>query len=125
MIERRINFGSYIDNTFVLETQITSQELETRCMHVNNVLSVLNLIRAIRSACPALRYQSMVKQTGLKRYATDVQKVINRYSDDFNTCEFEWMADDIQLANNIFDATITVSFADYVQGENFTICTID
>lgn len=125
MIEYRINFGSYLNGTFTLETQITSQEAETRCLHINNVLSVLNLIRRIRTVCPTLRYSTMVKQTGLKRYASDVQKVIDSYSDDFATCEFEWLADDIQLANNIFDATITVSFSDYVQGENFTICTID
>ena len=125
MIENRINFGSYINGVFTLETQITSQETETRCLHINNVLSVLNLIRDIRTACPVLRYATMVKQTGLKRYASDVQKIINTHSEDFATCEFEWLADDIQLANNIFDATVTVSFADYVQGENFTICTVD
>ena len=44
-----------------------------------------------------------------------------QYKDNFNTLEFVYTADPVMKANKIFNASIKVSFKDFVQTEIFTI----
>lgn len=125
LMDNRLNYASYVNNVFTVELQLTSQERDTQCTHINNILAAQDLMRDIRTTCPQNRYSFIYQTEGLKRYADDVQAVIDRHKSNFKSCEFEWTADEVQLANKIFNATVYLSFYDYVQAEDFVICTIN
>lgn len=125
LVDKKLNYASYINNVLTVELQLTSQDNETQCSHINNIIAVQEVIRDIRATCPRIRYSFIDRADGLTKYANDVKKVIDRHSEEFKSIEFEWTSDDVQLANKIFNATLYVSFKDYVQSEAFTICTID
>lgn len=125
LMDNRFNYASYINNVLTVELQLTSQSAETQCTHLNNILAAQDLIRDIRTSCPAIRYTFIYQTEGLTRYAADVEKIIERHEGNFKNVTFDWTADDEQLANKFFNATLYISFYDYVQAEAFTICTIN
>ena len=125
LTEERLNYATYVNGVFTVELQLTSQEKETQCSFLNNILAIQDMMRDIRTACPKSRYSFIDKADGLTKYAKDVNAVIDRHSSKFSSVEFDWTSDDIQLANKVFNATIYVACKDYVQAEDFTICTID
>lgn len=122
--DARINYGSYYDGQFVLETQYTSQVKHTQLSYTNNVLAVQEVIRAVRAECPRMRY-SFINGKDLDRYKEDVQRILNRYKNNFATLDFEYIEDTAMLQNKIFYAAIKVSFRNYVQSEYFKIYAIN
>lgn len=125
LTEERLNYASYINGVLTVELQLTSQEKESQCSYINNILAIQDMMRDIRTSCPKSRYSFIDKADGLTKYANDVSSVIDRHSSKFSAVSFDWTSDDVQLANKIFNATVYVTCKDYVQAEDFTICTID
>lgn len=123
MDDIRVNYASWIDGRLVLETQYTSQKEYTQLSFINNVLSIQEIIRAVRNRCPITRY-SFIDGDDLENYKRDVQTVLNRYSNNFRQLEFEYIQDDIMVQNKIFYAAIKVTFRNYVQAEHFKIYAI-
>lgn len=125
LTEERLNYGSYINGVFTVELQLTSQEKETQCSFINNILAIQDMMRDIRTSCPKSRYSFIDNADGTQKYAKDVRAVIDRHASKFESVTFDWTSDKVQLANKIFNATVFVTCKDYVQAEDFTICTID
>ena len=125
--DNHINYANYINGVLTLALQLTSQEKATQCSHIHSILAIQDLMRDIRTRCPLSRYSliSGGSSSGMNQYAKDVEEVISKHDTGFKSISFEWTADEIQLANNIFNATIIVSGRPYVQSEKFVICTID
>ena len=125
LIDMHVNYATPINGTLTVETQITSQERETQCSHINNILTVQETMRDIRTLCPRIRGSFIDQSDGLDKYAQQVQNVIDKHRDEYNSIEFTWSADDVQIANKIFNASLVVSFKNYVIAEIFNIYTVD
>ena len=125
LVDLHVNYAVPINGTLTVETQITSQERETQCSHINNILTVQNTMRDIRTLCPRIRGSFIDQSDGLDKYAQQVKNVIDKHRDEYNSIEFTWSADDVQIANKIFNAALRVAFKNYVIAEVFTIYTVD
>lgn len=125
LMDKQLNYASYLNDKLVMELQLTSQEKDSQLSYINNIILVQEIIRKIRLLCPRIRYSFIDKADGLDKYAADVQTVINTFSEQVNSIEFAWSADDVMLANHIFEATIKVAFKEYVQAERFSIFTVN
>lgn len=119
----RICYAGWLDDRLVLESQYTSQLPYTQLSFINNMLAMQEVIRAVRNRCPITRY-SFIDGEDLETYKNDVQSVLNKYTNNFITLEFEYIQDDIMVQNKIFYAAIRVKFRNYVQAEHFKIYAI-
>ena len=120
LMDLGLNYCSYIGNRLVLETTNTSQDPFSQFSYINNVLAVQEIIHKVRDICPINRY-TFITSDDLEAYKKTVNDAIMQYKDNFNTLEFVYTADPIMKANKIFNASIKVSFKDFVQTEIFTI----
>lgn len=120
MSDKHLNYASYIDNNFVVETLYTSQEDLTQWSYINNVMGIQEVIRSIRSRCPVIRY-TFIDGEDLEKYRKDVEDIISSYSNSYRKLEFEYVADSTYAANKIFYAVIKVTYKDFIQTEYFKI----
>ena len=119
-----VNYASYINGALTLETAYTAQEgNRTQLGYVNNILAVTRVIHNIRTECPKIRY-SFISDTDLEKYREEVNKVIMRTADDFETIYMEYTQDEIMAAHKIFEADIFVKFKNFEQEEIFNIYTL-
>lgn len=125
LYDLHINYATIVNGVLTLETQVNSQTEETQCSWINNIFVVQNIIRDIRTLCPRIRYSFINQSSGLDAYASDVDRVLKQHLDEVDYLAFEYTADKMELANHIFNATITVKFKEYVDFEKFTIFVID
>lgn len=116
----RVNYASYIDNQLVIETLYTSQEKNTQWSYVNNVMGIQEVIRAIRTRCPAIRY-SFIDGEDLEKYKAEVNEVIEPYSTNYLQLELEYKADAQYSANKIFYAVLKVVYKEFIQTEWFKV----
>lgn len=116
----RVNYASYYDNNLVVETCYTSQDLLSEFSFVNNILAIQEVIKAIRSYCPKIRY-GFIDGDDLEKYKADVQSVINKYTSSFMSITLEYIADTVYAANRIFYAAIKVKFRKFAQTELFKV----
>lgn len=122
--DMRCNYANWINNELILQTQYTTQLAHTQLSYISNVLAMQEVVRAVRNRCPATRY-SFIDGEDLETYKSDVQTVLNKYSDNFRELTFEYIQDDIMVQNKIFYAAIKVKYRRYVQAEYFKIYSID
>jgi hypothetical protein len=120
--DARINYASYQDEMLVIETLFTSQEKLTQFSFINNILSVQEVTKEIRTLCPKIRYQNIDGGgTDLKKYQEDIQAIIDRYSGNFKELKFVYVQDPIMVSNKIFQAALKCTFKNFVQSEIFKI----
>lgn len=123
LCESYLNYGTYLNGVYTLETEYTHQEPYTELTYINNILAVQQLIRAIRTQCPKDRY-TFITNDDLSTYQKSVENVLSLYVDLFDSLKFEYVQDEIMRANKIFEANISVKFKDFVQSELFNIYTL-
>lgn len=112
----RVNYASYIDNRLVIEALYTSQEKYSQWSFVNNVMGIQEVVKAIRTRCPAIRY-TFFEGEDLEAYKADVEEVIAAYRSNFNTLTLEYVQDATYSTNKIFYAVLKVAYKDFVQTE--------
>lgn len=112
----RVNYASYIDNRLVVEALYTSQEKYSQWSFVNNVMGIQEVVKAIRTRCPAIRY-TFFEGEDLEAYKADVEEVIAAYRSNFNTLTLEYVQDATYSINKIFYAVLKVAYKDFVQTE--------
>lgn len=118
--DARINYIGYYDGLPVMESTYTAYGSFSSLSFVQNVMAVQDIIRAIRSKCPKIRYQ-FAEAADLRRYQEDVQKVIDNYAAAFATIELEYYADERYEQNNIFYAGLSVKCKKFIQTEYFKV----
>ena len=116
----RINYCGYYNGVLTMETEYTSQEKYTQLSWLSNVLTIQELIKAIRQRCPKIRY-NFLDSDSLKKYEADVQTVIDKFTNKFESITMEYVEDNVYKANKIFYAVISVKMKDFVQTELFKI----
>ena len=119
-----INYINYYDGVPVMETMYVNYEDYTQLSFLHNMLAIQEVIKAVRSNCPRVRY-TFLDGDDLEEYLEDANNVLNRYQSNFKSLEMEYMADEKYELNNIFYATITVRFRNFVQEEYFKIYAIN
>lgn len=120
LMDLGLNYCGYINNQLVLETTNTSQDPYSQLSYINNILAVQQIIHKVREVCPINRY-TFITSDDLETYKKAVNNAIMQYKENFDTLEFVYVADPIMKANKIFNASIKVSFKDFVQTEIFKI----
>lgn len=120
MEDLNINYGSYFNGTFTLETLQTSQESRTQLSYINNVLAIQEIIKAVRKRCPKVRY-SFIDGKDLAKYQEDVNAELSKYTSNFASLTMDYVADSTYAANKIYYAVIRVSFRNFVQTEIFKL----
>lgn len=118
--EARINYIGYYDGVPVMETTYTSYTKHSALSYLHNVMAIQELIRAIRSKCPKIRYQ-FTEAEDLKKYQEDVQNVIDRYNLNFATVTLEYYADERYVANMIYYAGLNIKCKKFIQSEYFKV----
>ena len=118
-----VNYVNYYDGVAVLETTYVNYEDYTQLSFLQNILAVQEVIKAIRSRCPRIRYTFMDGED-LENYLKDVEAVLSNFQTNFQSIEMEYMADEVYEQNNIFYATLTVKFHNFVQEEFFKVIAI-
>lgn len=112
----RVNYASYIDNRLVIEALYTSQEKYSQWSFVNNVMGIQEVVKAIRTRCPAIRY-TFFEGEDLEAYKADVEEIIAAYRSNFNTLTLEYVQDATYSTNKVFYAVLKVAYKDFIQTE--------
>lgn len=120
MDDSRINYIGYYDGLPVMETTYTSYEKHSSLSYLQNVMCIQELIRAIRSKCPKIRYQ-FAEAEELKAYQQDVQAVIDNYNANFAEITLEYYADERYESNMIYYAGLNVRTKKFIQSEYFKV----
>lgn len=118
--DMRVNYASYIDNQLVVESMYTSQEKNTQWSYINNVMSIQEVVKAIRVRCPVIRY-TFIEGEDLEKYRADVEEVIAPFRPNFKSLELEYVEDPTFSANKIFYAALKVAYKDFIQTEWFKV----
>lgn len=113
----RVNFASYFNDRLIVETLYTGQEDYTQLSFSNNVLALQRVLKVLRSAFPAIRYQFVSNEEDLKKYTARVNEVISAYASDFEELKFSYIQDSVMLSNKIFRAALSFRFKDFIQAE--------
>lgn len=125
LVQNHINYATYVNGVLTVETDMTAQAKETCCSYGNNILTVQNTIRKIRTLCPKLRGTFIDSSDALDKYAQKVKDVIAQDRDNYASIDFQYTADEVMMANHVFDASIYCEFKNYVGSEEFTIYTLN
>ena len=118
--DMHINYASYINNQLVIESLYTSQERNSQWSYINNVMGIQEVVKAIRTRCPAIRY-TFIDGEDLERYKADVEEVIAPFQSNFKQLTLDFVSDATYSANKIFYAALKVVYNDFVQTEWFKI----
>lgn len=116
----RVNYGSYYNQLFVIETLYTNQTRNTQLSYTNNMFAVQEIVKVIRTECPKTRY-SFITGKDFTTYQNEVNRVLSPFKGSFAALEMVYLEQPTMLQNKVFSAAIKVQFKDFVQTELFTI----
>lgn len=120
LCDNRINYASFIDGVLTMETMYTSQEKLTQCSFANNILAIQEVVKALRTRCPKMRY-SFIDGEDLDKYKEDAQAILDKYAGNFKQLKLVYLQDESMIQNKVFYAAINVVFRNFVQKEYFKV----
>lgn len=120
LVDNNINYISYYDGLAVMETMYTNDSEYSKLSFVHNILSIQQVIKALRSRCPKTRY-TFIDGEDLEKYIDDCELVLNEYQSYFKSISMTYMQDERYEDNNIFYAAIKVTFKNFIQEEYFKV----
>lgn len=123
-VDNRINYVGYYDDLLTVETLMSTQDTETQLSYINNCLAIQEIIKAVRTRCPKIRY-SFITGDDLNKYEDDVNAVLNNYAGNFKTLKMVYANDSKYADNKVFYAYIVVVFKNFVQKEYFELYTLN
>lgn len=123
LMDLRLNFASIINDVLTIETEFTSQDGLTQLSFINNVVAIQMIVKDVRDNCPAYRY-SFITSDDLQTYKKNVNRIISKYNNWFESLEFVYVQDDLMKANKIFEASLKIKHKDFVQSEILNIYTL-
>jgi len=120
----RVNYATFYDGAVLaVACEYTSQTQYTQLSFINNVLAVQEVIKAIRTVCPKIRYSFIDDGSDdFAKYKEDIDNLIMiRYANRFKSFSIEYVTDEVYTLNKIIYAVLSVKFRDFVQTEYFKI----
>lgn len=121
--DANINYIVKYNGVPTMDTEITSDEVDSDFSYINNILAIQDLIRLIRERCPKTRY-TFKDGDDFNSYKKDVDNLLATRQSNFASMELEFMGDDAQLDDKTVYATIGVGCRDFIEKENFKIIAI-
>ena len=121
-----VNYVSIYNGTnVVMETFYTGQHYSARTQFdfAYNVWNVQRVIKALRVQCPKSRY-AFLKGDDFTDYQMDINNCLSQYTNSFMTFSMVYEADTAYENQNIYYATLEVSFIPVAQAEKFKITAI-
>lgn len=118
-----VNYISYYDGLAVMDTEYVNYQGYDQFSYLNNIMGVQEVIKAVRTHCPKVRY-TFINGSDFEKYLDDANAVINRFTSNFDFIEMKYMNDKNYEANKIFYATITVRFKNFVNEEYFRVIAV-
>ena len=117
----RVNFANYSSNKLVIQSLYTSQEKLGPLSYINNVLATQEVIKAIRTYCPKIRFQFQ-NGSDFTKYKEAVEStVLNKYISNFKSIELVYVQDEIAANQKIFKAALKCYYNNFVQSEKFDV----
>lgn len=120
LAENRINHLGEYDHVLCFESLWTTQETYSQLSFGNNMLAIQEVLKAIRTWCPAHRF-SMMYGNDLTQYKNDVNDIISNYKNNFESIKMTYLEDPDLAANKIYGAAISVICKEFSQAEDFKI----
>lgn len=126
LVDSGVNYISYYDGIGVMDTMFTHMETDedSGFNYVHNVMGVQEIIKLIRSKCPANRY-TFLDGRDLELYIEDIESAIKEFNTYFSSIGVKYMYDPEYEGNNVFFAALAVKFRPFAQEELFRITTIE
>ena len=124
MDDLHVNYAIFQGDDCVVQGTYSAHKKETQLIYGNNILAIQEVMRAIRTACPRIRY-SLSTGEDLENYRQDVENVLERFQNNFSILNFVYTSDPLMIKQKIFKASIEFAFLDWAQSEIFDIYAID
>lgn len=124
MTDLKVNYGSYYNGTFTMDTEFTLNPADSEFSYINNIMLVHQVMQAVRKACPASRYK-FIDNNDLSSYQKSVEEVLKVFRPKFASLRFKYVQDENSVANKIYYAAIEVVFRPFAQAEIFTITALN
>ena len=117
----KLNYALFEDeDTCVVQSNYTSQNMNSQLSFINNVLAIQEVARVVRVACPRNRFR-LITGSDLSEYANAVSRVLQSYNTYFETLEFKYTEDKLRSTQKIFYASINFAFNNWAQTEIFDL----
>lgn len=117
----RLNYAIFEDEDLcVVQSNYTSQNKNTQLSFINNVLSIQEVARVVREACPRNRFR-FITGSDMSEYASAVSRILEGFSSYFDTLQFQYTQDPLKSIQKIFYASISFSFNNWAQTEIFDL----
>lgn len=119
--DTRLNYAIFEDDgRCVVQSNYTSQDKNTQLSFINNVLSIQEVARVVRTVCPRNRFR-LITGSDMSEYAAAVSRVLQGYNTYFDVLEFTYTQDPLRSIQKIFYASINFSFNNWAQTEIFDL----
>ena len=117
----RLNYAIFEqEDQCVIQSNYTSQDMNSQLSFINNVLAIQEVARVVRTVCPRNRFR-LITGSDMSEYANAVSRVLQGYSAYFETLEFQYTEDPLRSIQKIFYASINFSFNNWAQTEIFDL----
>ena len=116
----RLNYAIFQEGRCVVQSEYTSQEAYTEWSYINNIMGIQEVMRDLRSSCPANRYR-LVTGTDLTEYAIACNHVLEKYQNRFYLLRFTYTEDPMLSMQKIFYASIEVAYNQFANTEIFDV----
>lgn len=120
LADAKINYMVRYSGTLTMDTEYTSDEIDSDFSYINNILAIQDIIRLIRIRCPKTRY-TFKTQDDYESYKKDVEAVLNNRQSNFQTLAVEFLADEEQKDDKAVYAAISVKCKPFIDKEYFKI----
>jgi len=124
LVDCNINYISYYNEVPVMDTMYTNNDEHSQLSYVSNVMNVQQIIKRLRSECPAMRY-TFTDGEDLDKYIEDINTILEEYKSQFNSITCQYMYDESYELQKIFYATLVVKFREFFDEEYFKITAIN
>ena len=121
MDDLRVNYAIFENGQCVVQSLYTDNGINTQLTYINNLLSMQEIGRQIRTVCPEARYAISADGADFSHYNNLINAVLEKYQGNFKTLELVYTADPRRAAQKIYYAAINFQFMDWAQSELFDL----
>lgn len=123
LYDANINYIVTYQGTPTMETQKTSQEVDSDFSYINNILAIQDIIRDVRYRCPIIRY-TFKSADDFEKYQKDIDSVLNKKLGFFDSLALQYLEDESQVDSKAYYAVIEVKCKDFIEKEYFKVTAI-
>lgn len=123
LYDANINYMKYYNGTLTLDTERTSQEIDSDLSYINNVLAIQDVMRDVRKRCPRIRYSFKTGDDFVK-YQNDINNILSAKSGFFESLSMVYLEDMAETDTKCYFAAVKVDTKDFIESEYFKFSVI-